>query len=156
MRPSISLISSPILYVLHHTYTHKLTQSHKKTLTHTTYCTPHTTYTHTHTHIHTYTLHTSAGKDTLEFQRIITLFERITATLKSNPAAFKCLRLKLIENGWQNAADRLTEEELLCLIADRIKLDASQFGDYMDMLKDIEGLDLVADMLTSECLVVYC
>ena len=109
-----------------------------------------------HTHIHTYTLHTSAEKDALEYQRIITLFERITATLKSNPAAFKCLRLKLIEKGWQNAADRLTEEELLCLIADRIKLDASQFGDFMDMLKDIEGLDLVADMLTSECLVVYC
>ena len=84
-----------------------------------------------------------------------TLLESITATLKSNPTAFKSLRLKLIEKGWQSTTGKLTEEELLCVIADRIKLDASQYGDFMDMLKDIEGLDLVADMLTSECLVVY-
>ena len=36
-----------------HIYTQTYTITQKNTFTHTTYCTPHTTYTHTHMHTHT-------------------------------------------------------------------------------------------------------
>ena len=107
-------------------------------------------YTHTHTHTHIHTQHTSAGKDTLQYQRVKSHLEDITEALKSNPAAFQSLRLKVMEEGWQSTTGKLTEEELVCLVINRVKLDASQFEVFTSMITDTDGLDLVADKLTSE------
>ena len=56
----------------------------------------------------------------------------------------------MIEKGWQSPTHKLTEEELMCLIIERVKLDASQFKVFTTMINDIDGLDLVANKLTGE------
>ena len=86
----------------------------------------------------------------MQYQRVKSHLEDITEALKSNPAAFQSLRLKVMEEGWQSTTGKLTEEELVCLVINRVKLDASQFEVFTSMITDTDGLDLVADKLTSE------
>ena len=72
----------------------------------------------------------------------------ITTALKANPNAFQTLSLKLKEKEWQNCTDSPTEEELVYVVINRIKLNDSQFGEFLAMVNDVEGLDLVAKRLT--------
>ena len=71
----------------------------------------------------------------------------ITTALKANPSAFQSLSLKLKEKEWQQVTDSPTEEELVCLVTNRIKLNASQFEEFLAMVNDVEGLDLVSKRL---------
>ena len=80
---------------------------------------------------------------------MVSNLEAITTALKANPSAFQSLSLKLKQKEWQKITDSPTEEELVYLVTDRIKLNASQFGEFLAMVNDIEGLDLVAKRLTA-------
>ena len=88
---------------------------------------------------------------------MVSNLEVITTALKANPSAFQSLSLKLKEKEWQKFTDSPTEEELVYLVTNRIKLNASQFEEFLAMVNDIEGLDLLAKRLTagekeSDCL----
>ena len=56
----------------------------------------------------------------------------------------------MIEEGWQSTTGKLTEEKLMYMVINRVQLDASQFEVFTTMINDIDGLDLVANKLTSE------
>ena len=75
--------------------------------------------------------------------------ETITAALKSNSGALQSLSLKLKAKGWLPSS-KPSEESLLSLIINRIRLNAHQFGEFIAMLDDIEGMDLVVDKLKGE------
>ena len=80
---------------------------------------------------------------------MVSNLEAITTALKANSSAFQSLSLKLKEKEWQKFTDSPTEEKLIYLVTDRIKLNASQFGEFLAMVNDVEGLDLVAKRLTA-------
>ena len=105
-------------------------------------------YPHTHTHMHTYT--TSTGKNTAEYKTVSTHLEYITKTLKSHEVAFDCLTQKVKAKGWLPPYSKPSEDDLVYIIINRIELEASQFGEFTDMLHNTEGMDLVARRLKSE------
>ena len=51
---------------------------------------------------------------------------------------------------WLPLYSKPSEDDLVYIIVNRIELDASQFGEFTAMLHDIEGMDLVVDILKSE------
>ena len=77
-------------------------------------------------------------------------FETITEALKSNSGALQSLTLKLKAKGWHTTTSTPSEESLLSFIISRIRCNAHQFGEFIAMLDDIEGMDLVVDKLKSE------
>ena len=79
----------------------------------------------------------------------MTNFEAITEAL-SQADAFRCLTRKVISKGWLPIHSKRSEEELVSTIIYRIKQDTSYFGEFIDMLHDIEGMDLVEGELNSE------
>ena len=105
-----------------------------------------TTHTHTHTHTHS----TTAGKKTWEYQAVTMHLETITEALQSNSCALQSLLLKLKVKGWLPVSSKPPEDDLVSSIIDRIKNDTSQFGEFIAMLDNIEGMDLVVDKLKSE------
>ena len=82
--------------------------------------------------------------------------ETITEALKSNSGALQCLTLKVKAKGWHTTTSKPSEESLVSLIINRIRLNAHQFGEFIAMLDDIEGMDLVVDKLKSEGIVILC
>ena len=88
------------------------------------------------------------GKDTPEYRNVNTNRRRITGTLKSNPTASKTLKEKFKEKSWLEPTDDPDEDRLVTLILNRIEDDVNQFQEFIDMLKDIEGTDLIVRILT--------
>ena len=73
---------------------------------------------------------------------------RIVRYLKSSPSANGTLSWKFIEKGWLAAIANPTEDQLVTLLLGRIEYDANQYGEFIDMLRDIEGMDLIVKSLT--------
>ena len=76
--------------------------------------------------------------------------ETITEALKSNSGALQSLSMKVKAKGWLPVSSKPSEEELVSPIIDRIKNDTTQFGEFIAMLDDIEGMDQVVYKLKSE------
>ena len=106
----------------------------------------HTCTTHIHTHTHT----TSAGKNTAEYKTVRTHLETIAEALKLQTDAFCQLTQKVKANNWLSLSSKCSEEKLVFLIISRIELNASQFEEFTSMLCDIEGMDLVVNILKGE------
>ena len=76
--------------------------------------------------------------------------ESITEALKCNLGALQSLTLKVKAKGWYTTTSKPSAESLLSLMINRIKLNAHQFGEFIAMLDDVEGMDLVVEKLKSE------
>ena len=72
----------------------------------------------------------------------------ITRALKTTPSASQTLKQKMIEKGWLDPIASPTEEQLVTLVLERIDQDVNQFGEFIAMLRDIEGMDLIVNTLT--------
>ena len=72
----------------------------------------------------------------------------IVRDLKSSPSASGTLSRKFIEKGWLDATANPTEDQLVRQVMGRIEHDVNQYGEFIDMLCDIEGMDLIVDSLT--------
>ena len=73
----------------------------------------------------------------------------IITTLKANPGATDLLTGMYKQKGWMNTTVHPTEDELVTLALDRIKHDHKQYDLFIDMLRDIPGMDLTVDRITS-------
>ena len=76
-----------------------------------------------------------------------TNLDAIVDTLESNEPASQTLRRKVKAKGWLGLATNLTAEELVTLVLGRIEHDANQYGEFIAMLRDIEGMDLIVKTL---------
>ena len=72
----------------------------------------------------------------------------ITEALQLNPFASQSVKQKFKGKGWLKLAANPTEEELVTLVLGRIELDVSQYGEFIGILNDIEGMDLIVKTLT--------
>ena len=72
----------------------------------------------------------------------------ITSTLQLNPSASQSLRLKYQEKRWLSLTASPAEDELVKLVLGRIEQDANQYDEFLAMLRDIEGMDLIVNTLT--------
>ena len=72
----------------------------------------------------------------------------ITEALQLNPFACQSVRQKFKEKGWLTIAANPSEEELVTLVLGRIELDASQYGEFIAILSDVAGMDLIVNTLT--------
>ena len=77
-----------------------------------------------------------------------TNLDTIVKTLESNQSASETLRRKVKPKGWLGLATNPTAEELVTLVLGRIEHDVNQYGEFIDMLRDIEGMDLIVNTLT--------
>ena len=72
----------------------------------------------------------------------------ITEALQLNPFASQSVKQKFKGKGWLKIAANPTAEELVTLVLGRIELDASQYGEFIAILNDVEGMDLIVKTLT--------
>lgn len=73
----------------------------------------------------------------------------IITTLKSTPGATDMLTGMYKQKGWMNMTVHPTEDQLVTLALDRIKQDPNQYDLLIDMLRDINGMDLTVQRITS-------
>ena len=72
----------------------------------------------------------------------------ISRALQLNPSASQSLRQKFKEKEWLGLTANPTEEQLVTLVLGRIEQDVNQYGEFIAMLCDIEGMDLTMSTLT--------
>ena len=81
----------------------------------------------------------------------------ITKALKSTPGARENLILHYIQHKWLDTTEEPEEGKLVKLALVRIEQTPSQFDLFIDMLRDIEGMDLIVTALSGgECKYSYC
>ena len=73
---------------------------------------------------------------------------RITKALQLNRFASESVRQKFKEKRWLTIAANPSEEELVTLVLGRIELDSSQYGEFIAILSDVAGMDLIVNTLT--------
>ena len=88
-----------------------------------------------------------SGKTTPQYKSVNTSQSTIISAFKCNPSAFKTLKQKFKEKSWLALADDKDEEGLVILVLNRIELDVGDFNKLNDMLKGIEGMDLIVKQL---------
>ena len=91
---------------------------------------------------------TGSGKNTLEYQRVRKNLSSITEALQLNSFASQNVRQKFKEKEWLKVAANPAEEELVTLVLGRIEQDASQYGEFIAILNDVAGMDLIVNTLT--------
>ena len=73
----------------------------------------------------------------------------IITALKSTPGATDKLTGKYKQEGWMDITENPTEDQLVTLTLQRIKQDPNQYDMFIDMLRDISGMDLTVHRITS-------
>ena len=71
----------------------------------------------------------------------------IVGTLKSNTAAHDALRMSVKSKRWLEVYEKPTAEDLVSIILNCIKLKASDYSVFMDMLHDTDGMDQISEKL---------
>ena len=83
------------------------------------------------------------------YERVRRNMVDLTHTLKSNQAAKCTLTLYYKQHKWLDITEYPTEDKLVTLALTRIEQDPSQYDRFVDMLRAIEGMDLIVDAITA-------
>ena len=83
------------------------------------------------------------------YERVRCNMDDITSALKSTPGATDKLTGKYKQEGWMDINEHPTEDKLVTLALQRIKQDPKQYDLFIDMLRDIPGMDLTVNSITS-------
>ena len=94
------------------------------------------------------TLHTSGGKNTEEYKRILTNLEAIVSTLEGLPSASQTLRRKMCEKSWISPTANPLKDNLMSAVLGRVQMEAAQFHEFVALLRDIAGLGPLVCRLT--------
>ena len=73
----------------------------------------------------------------------------ITRTLKANRDAKEELMMKFQEQEWISLCADCDEKGLVYITLDRIEKDACAFNELVTMLRDIEGMGQVVELLSN-------
>ena len=88
-----------------------------------------------------------SGKDTAEYQKMMNNMEKLITALQVTPGAYDSLSTKCKAKGWYPPSSDTSEKDLVLLVIERIKQEASQFYLFISMLEDIIGLDQIVRSL---------
>ena len=88
-----------------------------------------------------------SGRNTPEYQKVKNNMENIIDALKATPSVKYKLNVQCKEKGWLSASADPLEEELVRLVLERIRWRASQFTLFKGMLREITGMDQIANTL---------
>ena len=87
------------------------------------------------------------GKESKSYKSVLACFTDIIASLEANRPAKDALILEYQREKWISITATLTEKELVILVLDRISNDAGQYDIFINMLKNIEGMNLILNNL---------
>ena len=79
----------------------------------------------------------------------------ITRALKYTPGARDELILHFVQHGWLDTTESPVESDLAQLALKKIEEDPIQFGVFIDMLRNTEGMSLIVTKFTSELSCLY-
>ena len=82
-----------------------------------------------------------------EHKQALSNLKNVIDTLRANKTAAEALCLKLKMESWIDTADDPPPNEMMKVVLDRIKKDASQFHVFKRFLDDVPGLDLISTQL---------
>ena len=74
----------------------------------------------------------------------------ISDSIGQAPSALSALTLKFVKKRWIRGGDHLTPDQICTMALGRIAQDAKEFWDFVDILKDTEGTDIIGHTL--ECM----
>ena len=80
------------------------------------------------------------------YDKILRNLVAITRALKLTHGAQEKLTLHYKQNEWIDITENLMEDELVTLA---LKQDPNQYDRFVSMLRDIEGMDLIVNTITS-------
>ena len=83
------------------------------------------------------------------YYRVLSNMRDIITALKSTPGATYMLTGKYKQGGWMTFTENPTEYQLVTLALRRIQQDPNQYYLFIDMLRDIPGMDLTVNRITS-------
>ena len=73
---------------------------------------------------------------------------KITNLLKTTKGAREDLTQHFVQKRWLANTQTPSENELVLLALQRIEIDPSQYDMFLNMLRAIQGLDLIVDVMT--------
>ena len=82
-----------------------------------------------------------------EYKKVFSNLQNITDALSANKTAADGLCLKLQMESWIDPVEDPSPEDLMNVVLNRIKKDASQFHVFKRLLYDIPGLDVISRQL---------
>ena len=89
----------------------------------------------------------SGGKDTREYISVLNRLTCITEYLKVNQSAKDGLTQKYQEHKWLDIVAKPTEQILVTLALSRIENDVNQYAEFITMLEQTAGMDIIVDKL---------
>ena len=93
-----------------------------------------------------YTPALSTGRDTPQYNAVLSLAETITARLKTTKAV-QSLSWKYKEKKWIDPNTDFNEDNLVSCALENIRQDATQFLTFVEMLSNTTGMDDIVDKL---------
>ena len=90
------------------------------------------------------------GKCTEEYRSVRSNLSDIVRALQLTPSAKQTLRLKFIEKEWLGLHADPTEDVLVTQALGRIQSDVNQFEVFVEMLRDMEGMDQIVQNLAGK------
>ena len=88
-----------------------------------------------------------SGKKTQEYKAVKNNFSDITNAIRMTPSAVDNMRQKFVQEDWLDPGRKPDEVELVNAALGRIQAKCSEFKVFIAILRDITGLDLIADKL---------
>lgn len=89
----------------------------------------------------------ASGKQTREYKSVLEHIGNISYYLKVDSAAKQALTFKYQQKEWIAITESPDETSLVRLVLTRISFDPSQYRIFMDMLKDITGMELIVKII---------
>lgn len=89
---------------------------------------------------------TRSGDSTEHYRRVKANFASIVRSLEANPDAFKSLCRKFREKSWIQKVD-VAPDCLLNVVLDRIRLNVKAYDEFIEMLGNVDGLDLIKETI---------
>ena len=84
-----------------------------------------------------------SGRKTLEYRKVQAYLVKINNTLSANKEAERVLRQTFQQKGWIDMGADTPGDRLMAVVLDRINLSVSTYDEFMEMLGNIQGLDLI-------------
>ena len=78
---------------------------------------------------------------------VLNNLDRVTSSLRATPGAQEALAVHYKQKKWLDVTENPSVNDLVTLALTRIKQDSSQYDEFLTMLRNIEGMDLIVKML---------
>ena len=85
--------------------------------------------------------------ESLGYDCVLSNLDSITRLLKGTPGAREALTVQYEQKKWLGVMENPMEKELVNLALTRIEQDPSQYDEFLTMLRNIEGMDLIVKRL---------